>query len=340
MNKKKESFMLKKIMKAALAASLVFGMSSFAYAAEGKIGGSFKEYFGQANSGVSGTSGYFVNYGEANLQFKGTSGKASVFFEIQADSAVGNSSATGAKAEVSDVQRKVSYASPIGLVSIGTVVNIGAVPFNAGGGVNTSKVPWSTRRGLLMSYKEDDAIDLVIPLEGMGFVQATMYSTPGTAINGRSGQKGTATQLGANLSFSGIGVRVGYQSDKVDDPAVATDGDDTSSSTLIGVNVPIGDAMAISANIGNSTVKPADTKYSTMDLTFSMNGLGPGKLSAAYDSMDIKDVQKYAAMSVVYDVMTEKGAGFEFGYATAGTTPNGGTTTTATYILGGIYASF
>jgi hypothetical protein len=49
--------MLKKIMKAALAASLVFGMSSFAYAEDGvSIGGSFKEYFGQYNKGTLATT--------------------------------------------------------------------------------------------------------------------------------------------------------------------------------------------------------------------------------------------------------------------------------------------
>jgi hypothetical protein len=154
--------MLKKIMKAALAASLVFGMSSFAYAAEGKIGGSFKEYFGQYNSGVSGTDGYWANYGEGNLKFTGKSGKASVFFEIQADTGESNSGLAGAAAaELSDVQRKVSYTSPIGQVSIGTIVNIGTVPFNTGAGWKTSSVPNSTRRGLVVSgYKESDGVDL------------------------------------------------------------------------------------------------------------------------------------------------------------------------------------
>jgi len=330
--------MLNKIMKAALAASLVFGMSSFAYAADGKVGGSFKEYFGQYNSGAAGYEANFRNYGEANLTFKGTAGKASVFFEIQADTS-SNLNAS----EVSDVQRKVSYATPIGLVSIGTIVNIGTIPM-AGSGYKTSKVPSATRRGLLVAgYTEDDGIDLVVPLEGMGFVQATVYSKAGTAVSaGAAGDEGQIIQLGANLNFSGIGVRLGYSAEKVDDPTVTTDGDNKTSAMLLGAKVPLGSTMAIAFDYTSAKVTKAavDTDHNTTDFTFEMGGVGPGKLYVGYDMWTIKDTIKYANLSLVYDVSNGEGGGFQFGYSSNGKTPEGGSTTTETVLLGGIYAAF
>jgi hypothetical protein len=364
MNKKKESFMLKKIMKAALAASLVFGMSSFAYAADGKIGGSFKEYFGQYNSGASGYSAHFANFGEANLQFTGTAGNVSVFYEIESKPMTNT---TGAARDLTEVQRKVSYKSPIGLVSIGNIVNIGTIPM-AASGFKTSDVPYSTRRALVWAgYKEDDGIDITIPLEGLGFVQATMYSSAGTAASATAAggyavaagsaaaavaaglipadtTDGTTMSLGANLNFGGIGVRVGYTTDKTDDPSSSADQAMESTSLLLGAKVPLGENMAIAFDYASAKVKysawSADAEATALDATFEMKGVGPGKLMVGIDMVTAKDTYKRAVTSVVYDIAATKTSGFQIGYIANNYTPDGGSSTTESFMGGGVYASF
>lgn len=347
--------MLKKIMKAALAASLVFGMSSFAYAAEGTIGGSFKEYFGQYNSGADGYSAHFANFGEANLQFKGAAGNVSVFYEIESKP---KKNTDGTQRDLTEVQRKVSYKTPVGLVSIGNIVNIGTIPM-AASGFKTSDVPYSTRRALVWAgYKEDDGVDITVPLEGMGFVQATMYSSAGTAASLTAAgamaagggsvpadtSDGTTMSLGANLKFGTVGVRVGYTTDKTDDPANSSDKAMESTSMLLGAKLALGENMALAFDYASAKVKyaawGADVEVTSMDAGFEMNGVGPGKLIVGLDMTAAKDSYDRTVTSVVYDIAATKTSGFQVGYIANGYKPKGGDTTTESFMGAGIYAAF
>ncbi|NQU65563.1 MAG: hypothetical protein HQ517_14935 [SAR324 cluster bacterium] len=100
--------------------------------------------------------------------------------------------------------------------------------------------------------------------------------------------------------------------------------------------------MSIGGNIGSlkSTVGSTDTEVSTLDIMFKLKGVGPGDLGVGYDSRTIKDSSKYADITLVYDVSVGDGAGYQFAYSTMTTTPDGGDATTASHILGGLYASF
>jgi len=159
--------MLKRIMKTAVAASLVFGMSYTAIA-EVNVGGSFREYFGQFSTGKTGSAGYFQSYGETNLKISGKSGKMSMYYELE-------SKANTPSEYLSATQRKVSYESSFGLISIGTIVNMAGVPLSLSN-AKTSDIPGSTHLTLgYGGYNEANGLDIMMPL-GAATVEVTLYS--------------------------------------------------------------------------------------------------------------------------------------------------------------------
>jgi hypothetical protein len=332
--------MLKKIMKAALAASLVFGMSSFAYAEDGfMVGGKFRSYFGQYNSGAVDYSSYFVVKEEANVQFKGNAGKLSLYHEQE--------SATGS--DYNNTQTKLSYALPFGLLSIGNQTSIGTVPV-ASTGWTTSNIPNSTHKGLAVAgYSENEGIGLVIPLEGMGMVQFIMYEDADNygaeAFHGvPSTADGSSMQLAADLKFGQIGVRFGYATAKTDDPALSTDEAYTTTNMLLGARIGLGENMSVAFDYTTAATKYSawaeDKKTNAMDFDFQMGGIGPGKLVLSFGTLDRVDAYKMAITSVVFDAPVAKGAGFQIGYIANTTTPAVGDATTESFMGGGLYAFF
>jgi len=335
--------MLKKIMKAALAASLVFGMSSFAYAEDGfKVGGKFRGYFGQYNSGATNYSAHFVNIEEANVQFKGNAGKLSLYHEQETASAKGTST------DYKNTQTKLSYALPFGLLSIGNQTSIGTVPM-ASTGWTTSNIPNSTHKGLAVAgYSEEEGIGLVIPLEGMGAIQFVMYEDADNyaaeAFHGVPSMEGSSMQLAADLKFGQIGVRFGYATAKTDDPTNSNDEAYTTTNMLLGAKIGLGENMSVAFDYTTATSSyttwAEDKKTNAMDVDFQMGGIGPGKIIVSVGTLDRVDVYKMAISSVVFDAPVAKGAGFQIGYIANTTTPEVGTATTETFMGGGLYAFF
>ncbi len=373
--------MLKKIMKAALAASLVFGMSSFAYAKDGiSVGGKFQEYFGQYDKGSdesttkSAYTAHSAVLGEVNLQVKGTLGKMSVFHEVEAVTTV-----YGKKNDhFNAVKSALSYVAPFGKISIGNVVNAGTVP-KSSSGWKTSKVPGSTSMYLYISgYWEGPGIDLVVPIEGVGMVQATYYASGGNAATyvgnstaiqaGATGSggwaaadlgsgdyarnsgalKGTSMNLGAVLQFGNIGVSASYATTKEADPTAA-DNTDELSSTSMGLTGKMDLNKQISFSLGYAASSMKDDDWGDDALKITVNdaavnlGVGPGKVilfacTTAYKMDDkIKDT---TATSGMYDYPVAKGAGIQVGYISVATKPEGGDTTTESFVGGGFYAAF
>lgn len=323
MNKKKESFMLKRIMKTALAASLVFGMSYTAMA-DVSVGGSFKEYFGQYNSGVKDYTSHFENFGEANLKLKGNSGKVSVYYEIE--------SATNASGVVATfkTQRKVSYASDFGLISIGTIVNVPvAIPVPSANW-KTSNVPNSTRKALYDGYTEADGLDIVIPLKGLGMIEVTIHPeaavVTGKQVRGAAGIKneGQTLLLGTALNFGdALSIRAGFASETVEEHLDSSTKPEaqTNTYTQFGGTFKMG-TMAISAGISTATVNlTSSSKFesSTAAASVDLAELGPGNLNIAIDTETVKDVSDYMGTSVLYTIVLAPGAGLDIGYI-SGTT--------------------
>jgi len=363
MNKKKESFMLKRIMKTALAASLVLGMSYTAMA-DVSVGGSFKEYFGQYNSGADDYTAHFDNAGEANLKLKGSSGKVSVYYEIESRTQLGKPATAGnTPSIVNATQRKVSYLSDFGLISIGTITNIGSIPL-ASSGWKTSNFPGATRKGLFAGYTEADGIDLVLPLGDMGFVEVSIIPEPavlwGDIIRGKTAagyvaatglatagdaflvNQGQTISLGANLNLGGPMVRLGFATETVDNPSSSADTAQSSTYLLASVKMPMGN-MAIAAAFSTATVNLTSalkTEITNTSVTLEMADLGPGKLIAAVDMTTIKDTSAFMNMSFNYDVSLADGAGLQVGYIADTNTPDGGTAVTESFMGAGFYIAF
>lgn len=347
--------MLKKIMKAALAASLVFGMSSFAYAADFSVGGKFRAYFGQYDEGSENASGdkysaNFKSFEEANVKFKGTAGKLSLYHEME----------TKGDTDFNNTQTKLSYALPFGLLSIGNMTSIGTIPMSTSGWT-TSNIPYATRRALSWSgYSENEGIGLVVPLEGVGKLQFIVYedssNAAGSTAKGIAAAMGATTptstegssmQAAADLKFGKIAVRAGYATAKTDDPENADDDAMTTNNMLLGARIPLGDAMSIGLDYATSKVSydawSDDLTTTCMDADFQMSGIGPGKLIVSIDMTTVKGDDKLydrTVSSLVFDAPVAKGAGFQIGYIANAKKPEGGDTVTETFLGGGLYASF
>jgi hypothetical protein len=350
--------MVKKMMKAALACSLVFGLSSIAFAQEevsAKIGGAFTEYFGQYNSGAKDYAAHFQSIGEANLRFNGTIGKMSVFHEIEANKT------KNAKADFNNTKTQISYITPVGKLSLGNAVNIGTIPLGSAGW-KTSNVPNSGQRGLVWGgYTEAEALDLVVPLEGMGFIQVTLYDNglnaasntiKGIAKNAGVGFSeatgGTSMNVGANLKFGSIGVRGGFATASTDDPTDKDDKPLSSTSMLVGAQIGLGDNMSLAFDIGSGSGKQDGWSDAisamTTDVAFNMKGLGPGGITVRVDSEAVvwgsNAVYAYSGLSLLFDAPVGKGAGYQFGYVSGTNTPEVGDVVTESYLAGGFYALF
>jgi hypothetical protein len=380
--------MLKKIMKAALAASLVFSMSSFAYAEDGvSIGGSFKEYFGQYNAGtaesaakaavaaVPGNAGtaavpakkaytaHFATIGEANLMLKGTSGKMSVYHEMEANDKYGTAT------DYNNTQTRLSYTSGFGLLTLGNVTNIMTIPF-VSSAWKTSNIPNSTMTMLSTAgYSESEGFDIQIPLEGLGGLQFTLYpihanaaaATVNAVAQGLGGTAQTDTQglswqLGANLKISGLGVRAGYATAATANPTETVGSTYKAMETTnmrVGVMYPISDTLSVafdyaSAEVKNEVWSTTATKWTTMALGATVKAMGPGTLVVAYDTDEMKGTQKWydqTTTSINYDIPVAKGAGIQVGYITntqkydTKTVP-GAKAVTVSFAGAGFYAAF
>lgn len=342
--------MLKKIMKAALAASLVFGMSSFAYAQDFSVGGKFRSYFGQYSTGAEDYTAHWDVREEANVKLNGKVGKLSVYHEME--------SATDD--DYKNTQTKLSYVLPFGQLSIGNQTSIGTIP-KAGSGWSTSNIPNSTSRTLYVAgYSENEGLGIVVPLEGMGFVQFIMYEDSdnlaktvaagtATALGAAvpTSSEGTGMQLGADLKFGGIGVRLGYASAATDDPASADDEAMSTSNMMVGASVPLGETMSIAFDYASATTSydawADDLAHTNMGLAANIGGIGPGKLVVFYamETMAAAD-PLYAAnvTSLMFDAPVGKGAGVQLGYIARTYTPEGGDGVTESFMGGGLYASF
>lgn len=347
--------MLKKIMKAALAASLVFGMSSFAYAQDFSVGGKFRTYFGQYDAGTENAAGdkYSANFvvkEEANVKFTGKAGKLSLYHELE--------SATGS--DYNNTQTKLGYVTPIGQLDIGNVTSIGTIPMSSSGW-STSNIPYSTRRALVWAgYSENEGLQLTVPLEGMGFVQFTMYedadnaaaaTAKGTAAalgaTVPTSNEGSSMQLAANLQFGTIGVRVGYATAKTDDPASADDDAMSTTNMLVGAKIALGENMSVAFDYATAKTSydawAEDIKTTAMDADFTMSGVASGKIVVSMDMVTMKAGDKIydrTVTSLLYDMPVAKGAGIQAGYIANAKKPEGGDTVTETFLGAGFYASF
>jgi len=345
--------MLKKIMKAALAASLVFGFSSMA-TADVKVNGDVKAYFGQYNSGADDYTAHFINVSEGHINVTGKSGPVSLFLQLESrgdthtevtyeDAAGDDQEISNSKNNVNNAQLAATYTTGALSVKVGTVATNAGCAIGSFGGLSSSVTNAIGSIDSCLGYTEQDGIQVKYAIPALkGAAMLTIEPSTG----------------GQNMALNLVGmsgpVYFSIQSlSKVTDKY--SDADDTAytdSVMTIGAKVFLG-KMAVSVDM-NSFAKDSanaaayETKLADTILAFSMADLGPGTLVVSYQTQKKSTSEELAAYgdkdtvwtNLVYKMGLAKGAALEAFYLSKAETPLDGDTTTQTAFGAGLVANF
>jgi hypothetical protein len=342
--------MLKKIMKAALAASLVFGFSSMAMA-EAKVSGDAHAYFGQYNSGVTGASAYWATAYEGHINVDGTTGPLSGHVQIetrdrystagQTACAVVPGGATDNATRVYNMQANVTYTTGALGVTIGTVVANEGCEFVYPAGLGTSSVSAYASVGGCRGYFEQEGIQIKYAIPALkGYAALT--------IQGNTGGKGQEMAVSSRGMIADMIVyRLLVLNASNDDFNVSTDSAKTDAYTSLGVVVPLGTPkMRLLVDYTSQDLKTSDKKEADMGLGFEMDELGPGTLGLYYGTEAKKTsgvkTTTTSKTGLAYSIPFAPGAKAQFFYASKATKSEavGGTTTTASYMGGGLTVKY
>ncbi|NQU65562.1 MAG: hypothetical protein HQ517_14930 [SAR324 cluster bacterium] len=320
--------MLKKIMKAALAASLVIGFSAVAMA-EANVSGDVHSYFGQAASGVEGSAGRFAVASEGHVNVTGNSGSLSGFLQLET-----RDDRYGANSNINNAQLNVAYTADALSVKLGTVNTGIACTYAISNGLGTTTTVGYGTYIACMGYLEQDGIQLQYAIPAIkGAVQLTIAPHA-------MGQK---VAIGATGTLADmVGFRFNQTTDTADDYSVDTDTAASDSYMHIGFKLPMG-AMSFSLDISTATLDNKTTSGSNA-FQFRMAELGPGTLAVTLAQGETKfdgnPVDKTGHTGLSYLIGLDKGARADFFYAAKTVTPEGGTAVTASYVGGGLNLSF
>jgi hypothetical protein len=321
--------MLKKIMKAALAASLVIGFSAVAMA-EAKVSGDVATYFGQYNSGAKNYTSHFANASEGHIKVAGSSGPITGYLEVELrDDRYG----TGNNFNVAQLNAK--YVADALSVQIGTVTNGVACTYAISSGLKTTTTVGLGTYISCSGYLEQDGIQV-------------NYAIP--AIKGFAGLTIAPTTMGQAMAISAtgtladmVGFRFNQTSYTVDDYSSADDTAVSNSAMHVGFMMPFG-TMSVSLDISSKT-NDAKNDYSSTAVQFRAGQVGPGTVIVTVASDENKAVggdplNKVGTTGLVYAIDLDKGARADFFYAAKTTTPEVGDATTTSTIGGGLAIGF
>jgi hypothetical protein len=320
--------MLKKIMKAALAASLVIGFSAVAMA-EAKVSGDAHAYFGQYTSGAEGYTAHFATASEGHISVTGAAGPLSGFLQVeQRDDryATGNN--------VNNAQLAVTYKADALSVKIGTVSTGYSCTYAISNGLKTTTTAGYGTYVRCWGYMEQDGIQVNYAIPAIkGFAGLTIAPTTG-------GQKMAVTATGTMAGM--VGFRLNSTSVTTDDYADDSDTAATDSYLHLAVKVPIG-SMSISLDISSNSLEDKSTDSSNA-IQFRAADIGPGTIVVTVASDEYKNdgnpESKSTNTGLSYLIALDKGARFDAFYAAKSTTPEGGDAVTSSYIGGGISVAF
>ena len=353
---------LKKMLKAALAASLVFGMASIGMAADGmNISGRVQSHWGQYTSGADGYKAWFKNTTQGHINVRATSGPMKYFMQIELEDDLNtksevtdantvasdtdgdgqfdtNDNDTKARAvpgfsrsNLNNAQANATYTTGDLSVTIGTAVNWRSCGYtqDAGMGNTKSRETWV----MCDTYKEQDGIDIDYRIAALkGNVSLTIFNTDATNI----------TSIAAEVKP--IDMLSVYVNSTTEVPTDAATGDtgETDTRLMLGLKATFGNmwAAADQSTITQPSATGGDDWTRTrLGLQFGMNGLGPGALTLTYGTRTDAagdTLSTDAVTNAVYKVMVAKGANIRGFYTSKGTTPyvagEAGDTTTSSFM--------
>ena len=341
-------------MKAALAASLVFGFSSMAMA-DVKVNGDVATYYGQYNTGEEGYAAHFANASEGHIKVTGKQGPISMFLEVES-----RDDRYGTGNNLNNLQLAATWASGPLSVKMGTVTTGLACEFALSSGLKTTTTLGLGAAGGCAGYYEQDGIQATYMIPAIkGAAMLTIMPSTGGQIMALG-----ATGMIADM----VGFRFNQSNNTTDDFTDDTDDAVTDSEMHVGVKVPLGSAkMLLSLEMNTTLDKEAtnpvtqaatdkDLKRSDMAVQFTGKDMGPGTLIFTYATknmtFDGDAVVAISDMDLVYRFDLAKGVGFDVFYlsqaslydsdvadfieAATGNSPD----ITKTFIGGGFFASF
>ncbi|MBU2647641.1 hypothetical protein KKI24_23235 [bacterium] len=349
--------MLKKIMKAALAASLVFGFSSMAMA-ETKVSADVQAYMGQYNSGATNYTSRLAVVSEGHVNFTGSSGPVSAFIQIETrDDA---STATNAGRNLNNAQLNLTYTMDLFSVKVGTIATPNTCTHNLSSGLKTSTTMSYGSAGNCDSYLETDGIQFAYMIPAIqGAVVASIHPSA----------LGQNTNIGLSGKASMVGFWVTMTSKLSDDwskkNTAGVDEAVTDTASNLGVQVDLGSPkMTLSleqtslidknAKVAGASVK--DNEGSSINLQFKAADIGPGQVIVTYADYEYTKGGSTAKAvkwsntvntDLVYRIGLGEASGVDLFYISQTTTPTsvnktatGDKATTATYMGAGLFASF
>jgi hypothetical protein len=332
--------MLKKMLKSCLAIAAVCAMSTSAFAAA-EIHGFLWSSFGQYNSGVEDTSAYFINSHFAPISINVSGEKLSVYAEIDwMRTGYAGHPAAGPTAAAFDNSgigpAKITWKATDALdVVIGLFDLPEHKPFSRGSG---------TIEPLLPAYWGSDTYTHIFDygLHGRYTISEDMHANFGLlTVESQQAHPGAQIGSGMHASIGGkagaIEYRAAYLSSKADDWNDPDDDAVNSSGMMVSGQYTMG---TMKFNLGyHSKSVGDDMKGSIMDLQFVGNKLGPGNLIVTYASETITDSPRgdYGTIwtDLLYAYPLAPGENLNFMYLSKGVTPDGGDTTTETFMGAG-----
>ena len=327
---------LKKMLKAVLAASLILGMASVVTAEDGfKIGGRVQAHWGQYNAGTDGFKPYFMNYTQSHINVRAASGPMSYFIQLELDSdsktirkdSTGTEIGGVSKNNYQNAQGRATYATGDLSVSIGTVSNWRSCGYTQDAQMGNTKSPqtWA----MCDLYREQDGISLryaIAPVKG--YVNATIFNTD------------TNSTTSVVIEAKPIDMLSVYVNSLTSTPTDAATGTTTDATgvTMVGVKATFGNMWAAADQ--STVASPADAGSSRIGLQFGMKQVGPGDIALTYGTRETHNASDTTATqaytNAVYIIPVAKGAQARVFYTSKGNTPyaagEAGDTTTSTYM--------
>jgi hypothetical protein len=320
--------MLKKIMKAALAASLVIGFSAAASAEmmAAKVSGDVHAYMGQYTTGAEGYTAHFKTATESHINVSGSSGSISGFLQVESRSNA-----------VNNTQQSVKWTSDALSVQLGTVSNGVSCTYAISSGLGTTTTAGLGTYVRCWGYHETDGLQVQYAIPAIkGAVQLSIFPLGDTT--GQSMAIGATGTLADMVQF-----RFNQTTDTNQDYTVSGSTATADSAMHVGFKMGFG-AMSISLDLSTKTPESKADASSTA-IQFRMADLGPGSLAVTVASDEYKLAggdpdNKTSNTALAYLIPMDKGARFDVFYAAKTTTPEGGSATTLSTIGGGLNLAF
>jgi len=321
--------MLKKMLKGCLAIAAMCVMSTSAFA-QAELHGFLWNSFGQYNSGVEGESAYLMNSQFAPIGINVKGEKMAVYTEADWMRTQYNTTINASGLGPTHI---LWFATDALTIKVGHGDPHEADTFARGSG---------TIEPLLPAYWGQDKYTHIFNygLHGIYKLSDTMVVNFGLLTENDLGAT-TGSGMYANFGgkFGAIDVRAAYNSGTSDDFSTDADEKVSSSAMMVSGQYHISDTMAVNAGYANRKIGDADPD-SIIDMAFKANQIGPGNIVVTYASESKADKSKEVWLDLVYAYPVGPGENINLMYLSDGTTPDGGDTTTKTFIGAGFVKFF